>query len=344
MTDYLSKTMKPLAALTLLLQFTASHASAAEWVVYQGTEGPGVGKHIVFVTGDEEYRSEEAGVALARILALRHGFKCTVLFAIDPSDGTINPLVLDNIPGLEALDGADLCVVNLRFRELPDAQMKHFVDYVNSGRPLIGLRTATHAFNYVKNKQSRYARYSCTSKEWPGGFGRQVLGETWVNHHGLHGSQSTRGIINEEFKNHPVLRGMTDIWGPTDVYTVSHLGKDAKVLVWGQVLSGMNPTDAPLKDDPEKKNDPMMPLVWTRAYTGETGKTSTIVTTTMGAAIDLESAGLRRLLVNSCYWLLGLGDKIPPASDVSPVGGFKPSNFGFGQHRTGVKPADLELK
>ena len=106
-----------------------------------------MGKHIVFLTGDEEYRSEEAGVALARILAVRHGFKCTVLFAIDPADGTINPLVLDNIPGIEALDSAVLCVVNLRFRELPDGQMKHIVDYVNSGKPIIGPRTATHAFN-----------------------------------------------------------------------------------------------------------------------------------------------------------------------------------------------------
>jgi len=341
--------MKPLALLTAMLQLAASHASAEdmvpkEWVVYQGKEGPGAGKHIVFLTGDEEYRSEEAGVALARILAVRYGFKCTVLFAIDPADGTINPTIANNIPGMGALDSADLCVVNLRFRELPDGQMRHFVDYVNSGKPLIGLRTATHAFNYVKDKQSPYAKYSFNSKEWPGGFGQQVLGETWVNHHGRHGTQSTRGILNDGFKNHPVLRGVTDIWGPTDVYTVSHLGKDAKVLVWGQVLTGMKPTDPPLKDDPEKKNDPMMPLAWTREYTGETGKTSKIVTTTMGAATDLESEGLRRLLVNACYWTLGLQDQISATSDVSPVGEFKPLDFGFGQHRKGVKPADLEIK
>jgi len=338
------KTMKPLAALTLLVQLAAGDTTPRERVVFQGNKGPGAGKHIVFLTGDEEYRSEEAGVALARILAVRHGFKCTVLFAIDPADGSINPVIPNNIPGMEALDSADLCVVNLRFRELPDDQMKHFVAYVNSGKPLIGLRTATHAFNYVKDKQGPYAKYSFNNKEWPGGFGQQVLGETWVNHHGQHGVQSTRGILNDEFKNHPMLRGVTDIWGPTDVYTVSHLGKDAKVLVWGQVLSGMKPTDPPLKDDPEKKNDPMMPLVWTREYTGENGKTSKVVTTTMGAAIDLESEGLRRLLINSCYWTLGLGDKIAPTSDVSPVGEFKPLSFGFGKHRKGVRPVDLEMK
>src|SRR5947207_4637370 len=113
------------------------------WVVYEGTQGPGKGKHIVLVSGDEEYRSEQALPQLAKILARRHGFKCTVLFAIDPRDGTINPLV-SNIPGLEALDNADLMVVFTRFRDLPDEQMKHIVAYVESGRPIVGLRTATH--------------------------------------------------------------------------------------------------------------------------------------------------------------------------------------------------------
>ncbi|MBI5384602.1 MAG: ThuA domain-containing protein [Verrucomicrobia bacterium] len=334
--------MKHLALVTLAFQLAAfSPAPAKDWVVYEGQAGAGVGKHIVFLTGDEEYRSEEAGPMLAKILAVRHGFKCTVLFAINPADATITPTVTTNIPGLEVLASADLCVVNLRFRELPDEQMKHFVDYVNSGKPIIALRTATHSFNYAKNKQSPYAKYSFNSREWPGGFGQQVLGETWVNHHGSHGKESTRGVVNDEFKNHPVLRGATDIWGPTDVYTVSHLGQDAQVLVWGQVLTGMKPTD-PSLDGP--KNNPMMPLVWTREYTGEKGKTSKIVTTTMGAAVDLESEGLRRLLVNACYWTLGLGDKIPAKANVDYVGEYKPLYFGFGKHTKGVKPADLELK
>lgn len=340
--------MKTLTSLPLLLSFltaaSISFAPAKDWVVYEGKEGPGKGRHIVFLTGDEEYRSEEAGVALARILAVWHGFKCTVLFAINPTNGTITPTILNSIPGIETLSTADLCVVNLRFREYPDEQMKHFVDYVNSGKPIIGLRTATHSFNYVKNKQSPYAKYSWANKTWPGGFGQQVLGETWVAHHGHHAVESTRGIINDAFKDHPILRGVTDIWGPTDVYTVSHLGQDAKVLVWGQVLTGMKPTDPPLTGDPKKKNDPMMPLVWTREYTGDTGKTSKVITTTMGAATDLESEGLRRLLVNACYWALGLEDKIPAKANVEPVGEFKPLPFGFGKHKKDVKPADLELK
>jgi len=314
---------------------------AKDWVTYEGQAGPGRGKHIVFLTGDEEYRSEEAGPMLAKILAVRHGFKCTVLFSINPSTGMIDPITQTNTPAMAALDSADLCVMNLRFRELPDAQMKHFVDYLNAGKPIIALRTSTHAFSYSRNKTSPYAKYSYGSRDWPGGFGQQVLGETWVNHHGDHGKESARGIIVEEFKSHPVLRSVDDIWGPSDVYGVVHLPADAKVLVRGQVIAGMKPTDPPVEG---KKNDPMMPLVWVRDYRGESNKTSKIVTTTMGAAVDLESEGLRRLLVNACYWTTGLETSIPAKANVDYVGEYKPTYFGFGKFKPGVKPADLELK
>ena len=324
--------------LSLILTF-ASPTVAKDWVVYEGTNGPGRGKHLVFLSGDEEYRSEEGLPMLAKLLATRHGFKCTVLFSINPKDGTIDPTVQTNTPGLAALDSADLCVMGLRFREWPDVDMKHFVDYLNRGNPIIALRTSTHAFAYSRNKQSPYARFSYNDKQWPGGFGQQVLGETWVNHHGVHGKQSTRGVINEELKSHPILRGVADIWGPSDVYGVIHLPTNTTVLVWGQVLTGMKPNDPPLEGP---KNNPMMPAVWKRDYTGESRKTSTIVTTTMGSADDLESEGLRRLLVNACYWTTGLTDKIPTTANVDYVGEFKASAFGFGKFKPGVKPADLQ--
>src|SRR5688572_28379628 len=192
----------------------------AAGVVYEGGAGPGQGKHVVLVSGDEEYRSEEALPQLGKILARHHGFKCTVLFAIDPNDGTINPNV-SNIPGLEALATADLLVIFTRFRDLPDEQMQHLAEYIESGRPIVGIRTATHAFN---TKSQKYGKYSWTSKDpaYEQGFGRQVLGETWISHHGKHGSQSTRGIIAPGQEDHPILRGIGsgDIWGPTDVYGV----------------------------------------------------------------------------------------------------------------------------
>ena len=310
-------------------------ASAKDWIVYEGKAGPGRGKHIVFITGDEEYRSEEAMPMLAKILAVRHGFKCTVLFPINPGDGTIDPNNQTNIVGLDALQTADLMVVQLRFRELPDDQMKYFVDYLNSGKPLLAIRTSTHAFQYTRNKQSPYVKFDWQSKEWPGGFGQQVLGDTWVTHHGNHGKESTRGVVNEQFKDHPILRGVQDIWGPTDVYVIVHLPKDATVLVHGQVLEGMKPTDKPVAG---RKNDPMMPIAWIRTYTGAQGKTSRVFVTTMGASQDLLSEGLRRLLVNACYWAVGLEDKISADSNVDLVGEFNPTKFGFGGFVKGVKP------
>jgi hypothetical protein len=335
------KAISRVAAFALASQLAlVGWAQAADGVVYEGGTGPGKGKHVVWLSGDEEYRSEEGLPMLAKILAVRHGFKCTVLFAINPTNSLIEPTILNNIPGIEALDSADLCVLGLRFREWPDAQMKHFVDYANSGKPIIGLRTSTHSFNY-KNKQSPYAKYSYNSKEWPGGFGQQVLGETWVDHHGSHGKESTRGVINGALKDSPVLRGVGEIWVPTDVYAVTHLPKDARVLVWGEVLSGMKPSDSPVAG---AKNHPMMPVAWLRDYTGEKGKASKICTTTMGAAVDLENEGLRRLLVNACYWATGLEKKIPAKANVDYVGEYQPGWFGFGKFRKGVRPADLAVK
>jgi hypothetical protein len=335
------KTMKLLAALLALLPFALPASRAADGVVYEGKRGPGHGKHIVLLSGDEEYRSEESLPMLAKILAIRHGFKCTVLFAINPADHTIDPVTVTNLPGLEALDSADLCVMALRWRELPDAQMRHFVEYVNSGKPIVAMRTSTHPFAYERNKQSPYAKYDWRNPNWPGGFGQQVLGETWVSHHGNHGKESTHGVVNEPSARLPILRGVKDIWGPTDVYTVTHLPADATVLLWGQVLSGMKPTDPPVEGS---KNNPMMPLAWVRHYTAEGGKASKIFTTTMGAAVDLENEGLRRLIVNSCYWAVGLEKQIPTRANVEYVGDYKPLWFGFGKFKPGVKPEDLALR
>ncbi len=181
---------------------------------------------------------------LGKILSEHHGFKCTVLFPIDKDSGEINPNEQTNLPGIESVDSADFVILGLRFRELPDDNMKHLVDYVEAGKPIMGLRTSTHAFNYSRDKKSPYAKWSFNSKDWSGGFGRQILGETWINHHGEHGGESTRGVLVESDKSHALLRGVEDVWGPTDVYEVRDtLPNDSNVLMLGQVLEGMQPTD-----------------------------------------------------------------------------------------------------
>lgn len=322
--------------LSLLVLIAAAHASAAG-VVFEGGSGPGKGKHIVLVSGDEEYRSEEALPQLARILSQRHGFKCTVLFAIDPSDGTVNPNRNDNIPGLEALDTADLMILLIRWRDLPDDQMEHIAKYIRSGRPMIAMRTATHPFNFKKHE--KYKNWSSNSKEWDGGFGRQLLGETWIAHHGQHGKQSTRAVPVKGRENHPILRGVGDIWVRTDVYTVRQpFPSENEVLLNGQVLTGMSPTDPPLEG---AKNDPMMPVAWTRTYRFENGKPGRVFTTTMGSAQDLTNDGFRRMMVNAAYWALKMERKIDPKSNVALVGDYQPTPFGFNGYRKGKKPEDF---
>jgi len=332
--------MRVFALLGLLIALGACTVVSAEdaWVTYEGTAGPGKGKHLVFVSGDDEYRSEEALPMLARIMAEHHGFKCTVLFAINPDTNEIQPNHQTNIPGLAALKTADLAVFFLRFRNLPDDQMQHVADYTNSGKPIIGMRTSTHAFN-LSNKEGKFARFTFNrGSDFAGGWGRQVLGETWVNHHGHHGQESTRGIAAEGQSKHPILIGCSDIWGDTDVYGIRSLTGDSQPLVMGQVLAGMTPDAKPVEG---KKNSPMMPVAWVKTYTGTAGKPARVFNTTMGAATDLVSQGTRRMMVNAIFWGLAMENKISDQLNVDIVGEYKPTRFGFGGFKKGLKVSDF---
>ena len=302
--------------------------------VLEGRSGPGAGQHIVFVSGDEEYRSEESLPMLARLLAARHGFKCTVLFAINRQTGEIDPNTLDNIPGLEALATADLMVICTRFRELPDEQMQFVDAYLDSGRPVIGIRPAVVSF---RNKPaSRFFKYSSDNRagDFAGGFGQQVLGSTWIAHHGAHGQEGSRGVLVEAQRAHPILRGVDAMWGPTDVYTIrTPIPHDGQVLVMGQVLTGMKPDDGP-------SPKPLMPLAWTKTYPAPRGS-ARVFMTTMGASQDFLSEGFRRMVVNACFWAVGLEDKIPARNNVDFAGPYAPTPFGFNKFTKGLQPADL---
>ena len=300
--------------------------AAGQPLVFEG-RGPGQGKNIVLVAGDQEYRSEESIPALARMLATRHGFRCTVLFPIDARTGRIDASVTDNIPGLQALRRADLAVFFLRFLELPDEQMKEIVDYTSAGRPIIGLRTSTHAFNYVKRKDSVYAKYSFRSRDPEGGWGRSILGETWIDHYGVHGKESTRATVAPGTERHPILKGVGDIWGESDVYAVTTLGGDSTPLLLGQPLMGMQP-DSPA--NPAKKP---LPVAWWKTYTGETGKRGRAFVTTMGHPADFRDADFRRLLANACYWALGMEDRIDARRSVEFTTPYNPSPIGMAKQK-----------
>jgi len=202
---------------------------------------------------------------------------------------------------------------------------------------LIGLRTATHAFFYRKNRESPYAKYSFRNRDFDGGYGRQVLGETWINHYGHHQKESTRGLIAKGMEDHPIVRGADDVWGPSDVYGITTLHGDCKPLVMGQVLSGMKP------DDPPNTDKKLVPVAWTKTYTGTEGKASRVFTTTMGHGDDLKSEGFRRLLVNACYWGMGMEEQIPAKAKVDLVGPYDPNPIGMAGHKKGLKPSDHKL-
>jgi len=321
-----------LMTLTFALPVLAA-AQNPHLVVYEGSSGPGHGKHIVFLSGDQEYRSEESLPALARILAQRYGFKCSVFFTVDPETGVINP-GNSKISGLEALKTADLMVVFLRFQDFPDDQMQHIAGYLDRGGPVVGFRTATHAFQ-IKRPDAKFLKFDWQNKgDYAGGFGRQVLGETWVSHYGTNHKMSSRLLLEPSQAEHPVLRGVKDVWVQSGGYTADPL-QPSVVLARGQILNGMTPDSPPAADKQQ------MPVAWVRTYTSPSGKTGRVFTTTHGASEDLLNEGFRRMAVNAMLWAAGLENSIKADGDVSLVGPFQPSTFNFGGHVKGVKPAEM---
>ena len=320
--------MKHILLPLLAVLALATTSLRAAPLVFQGTEGPGKGKHLVFIAGDHEYRSEETLPAMARLLAKHHGFKCTVLFDIDP-DGHISAGDPSNIPGLEALASADLAVVFLRFQHLPAEQMKHIDEYLKRGGPVVGLRTATHAFSGTKEP---YAKYNYNAKE-PGyelGFGHQVLGQTWVGHYGQNHRQSTRISIAPDKKDHPILRGVKDVW----VQVGGYVGKptDGEILTLAQPLNGMTP------DSPADAKKPPQPSEWTRTYKSASGQVGRVFTTLYGTSEDITNEGYRCLLMNGIFWAVGLESAIKPDLNIAFVGLFKPNTYNGGAYARGIKP------
>jgi type 1 glutamine amidotransferase len=288
----------------------------------------------VFLAGDHEYRSEESLPALARIMARRYGFKCSVFFTTNPQTGFIEP-GSSHIAGLEALRTADLMVVFLRFQDFPDAEMQHIADYLDRGGPVVGFRTATHAFQ-IKRPEAKFLKYTWRGGDaaYPGGFGRQVLGETWVSHYGTNHKMSSRLILEPSQASHPVLRGVKDVWVQSGGYTADPLPPSV-ILARGQILNGMTPDSPP---NPDKQQ---VPVAWVRSYSSASGKSGRVFTTTHGASEDLLNDGFRRLAVNGLLWAVGLEKSITADGDVALVGPYQPTTFNFKGFVKDVKPAEM---
>ena len=217
--------MKPSALITLLIVplILGSAQTPPTSITYAPKPGPGQGRHIVFLSGDEEYRGEEGLPMLAKILSQRHGFKTSVLFSVDP-DGTIDPKATTSLSDPATLDTADAVVMLLRFRTWPDETMERFDRLLRAGKPIVAIRTSTHAFNGFP-KGSRWESWNYNNN---GGFGKRVLGETWLTHWGRHKVEATRGIVEPAQKNHPLLRGVPEIFGDRQTGTGGQRSADAR--------------------------------------------------------------------------------------------------------------------
>lgn len=330
------------ACALLMLSSPALHAhpvpESPSWLTFDGAEGPGKGRHVILIAADQEYRSEQAMPMLARILATHHGFDTTVLFGVN-EDGLVDPTLpvypekgreaefkKHHIPGLEHLPKADLVIFFTRLLSLPDDQLAHIVAHLDSGKPSIVLRTGNHGFR---------GRLPYEMDGKPVRF-EDIIGGTFLSHHGNWQQDSTRGDIVPEMKNHPVLTGVKDIWGPSDVYRTfkegTGLPDGCTALVYGQPLIGRERGGA---DNPNKEP---LPVVWTKEWKTSKGASARILHSTMGSARDLQCPGLRRLVINGVYWGIGIEDRITPDRSVDHVGIYEPLSAGFNYEKLGVVP------
>lgn len=314
------------------------------WLTYPGGDGPGKGKRIVLISAEQEYRSEQSMPMMAKILSQHHGFDCTVLFGVNargevdptmpvyPEKGKEAEFKEHHIPGLEHLASADLVIFFTRLLTLPPTEQQQIVDYIDSGKPLIALRTANHGFRgplpyKIRGKQVRW--------------GEDILGGSFMNHHGRWHADSTRGFFDKEHAQHPILTGVTDIWGDSDVYRTykegTNLPPECTALVWGQPLMGRKPDDLP-----NDKLEPL-PVAWVKPWQTSDDKTARVFHCTMGSGIDLKSPGLRRLVINSAYWCIGMEESISASRSVEIVGGYEPLESGFNYDELGVKPRPISF-
>lgn len=315
-----------LAQLTFVLSFLLFATSCSRKLDFRS-------KHIVFVSGEEEYRSEESFPMIAKILERETGAKVSFCFSVD-SAGYIDPNNTRHIAGLEKLKDADLMVMFARFRALPQDELKYITDYVESGKPIIGLRTSTHAFLYQEDSMKHM------NNDWP----TKVFGQQWITHHG-HFEDGNKPLTSVYFANkmmQPILRGVKPFDAFSWLYHVDggewKLQGDCDILLQGKSLKSNHEMEGNLEKFPMTN-----PVAWTKTYTTKSGKPSKVFFTTLGHPYDFKDASMRKLLLNSILWVLDAENKIPENGvNADPVDIYEPSNSGFGQkYKKGVKFCNL---
>ncbi len=240
----------------------------------RGAEKP----HVVFVCGDHEYGGEVTMPMFAAELEKNYGMRATVLTAQPDQNAE------ENIPGLEALAGADLAVLYLRWRRLPQEQLAHLDAYLKSGKPLMGFRTTSHAFKYPKDHPlESWNGFAADAFGAPPGWGAD--GHTHYGH-----QASTDVAIAPGAEKHPILLGVT---GPFHVRSwLYHVvpkwpPADAERLLIGTAV------------EPNKPAEPN-PVAWT--WKNKFGARTFF--TTLGHPEDFQVEPMLRLVVNAVHWCL----------------------------------------
>ncbi|WP_149496022.1 type 1 glutamine amidotransferase family protein [Roseiconus lacunae] len=321
-----------LCCLTLVLIPTAA-IYAAEGVLKFPAKGESHGK-IVLVSGDEEYRTEESMPMLAKILSVHHGYDCVVLFSMSEDGTHVDPNNSQGVVGWEQLDDADLMIIGTRFRQPSAEDAKHVTKFIDAGKPLIGFRTSTHAFN-GKGQFGPDLPY--------GDFGLKILGERWVNHHGRHKKEGARSVVVDAHADHPILSSVDEIFASSDVYGVIHLTDDDLILLRAAVTETLDPSSPNVSGE---KNSPMQPFAWIHPYTSPSGTSGKSFCTTAGASVDFADEDLRRLIVNAAYHLTGRD--VPAKANVTFVDPYYPTFYGFIREKgywknLNIQPSDFSI-
>ena len=233
----------------------------------------------MFLLGDPEYQSHQTMSVFAETLA--HDLQVNTTLSVSSVIQDVPNLPVSRFPHLEKLVDADLLVVYTRFRVLTEDQMEMILSYLRTGRPVVGLRTANHAFRFPDD--SEYSK-------WNLGFGREVLGAPWRTHYG--GAHGTAVRTAEGMENHPVLDGVEKQFRVRSwLYHVLPLSEGCQPLLIGST------------EDPEKDRSTDNPIAWIKQY-GD----SRVFYTSMGHPEDFGVPSFARLLKNGIAWALGVGE------------------------------------
>lgn len=235
---------------------------------------------VVFVVGDHEYSSEITMPLIAEELEKHYGMRTRVLKAFPDHNAE------ENIPGLDALEEADLAVFFLRWRRLPARQIKYIEDYLKSGKPVVGFRTSTHAFNYPKGHAlEKWNAFGELAFNAPPGW--EKAGHTHYGH------ESTTDVsVIKEAAEHPVLTGVAPHFHVKSwLYTVlpQYPLKGSTWLLMGKAV---NP------DNPAAIEHPV-------AWTGTNSFGGKFFMTTLGHPEDFQEIAVQRLVINAMHWILG---------------------------------------